>query len=61
MKIEGTVVEIGDLDGFATPTPGIRIEVGEQIVEISGLTREQIKAMPPVMFRKVTLTLELAT
>lgn len=27
MKIEGIVVEMGDLDGFATPTPGLRIEV----------------------------------
>lgn len=58
MRIEGTVVEMGDLEGFDTPTPGLRIEVGEQIVEISGLTREQIKAMPPVMFRKVALTLD---
>ena len=39
MRIEGTVVEMGDLEGFDTPTPGLRIEVGEQIVEISGLTR----------------------
>jgi hypothetical protein len=58
MKIEGIVVEMGDLDGFATPTPGLRIEIGEQIVEISGLTRGQIKAIPPVMFRKIALTLD---
>lgn len=58
MKIEGTVVEMGDLEGIVTP--GIRIETGEGLVEIIGLPREQLKAMPPVMFRKVTLTIEPA-
>ena len=56
MEIIGTVVEMGDLDGLTTP--GMRIEVGDQILEIVGLTRDQIKAMPPVMFKRVTLRIE---
>ena len=58
MKIEGTVVEIGDLEGMTTP--GIRIESGNQFIAISGLTREQITSMPPVVFRTVTIEIELA-
>ena len=56
MDIEGIVVEMGDLDGLTTP--GIRMEVGDQIVEIVGLTRDQIRAMPPFMFKRVTLRIE---
>ncbi|WEN13667.1 hypothetical protein PY254_10455 [Rhodanobacter sp. AS-Z3] len=58
MKIEGTVVEMGDLEGMTTP--GIRTESGDQFIVISGLTREQIAALPPVMFRTVTIDIELA-
>ena len=57
MKIEGTLVEMGDLDGWGAP--GLRVEVGEQIVEITGLTRDQIKSMPPAMFKRVVITLEM--
>ena len=58
MEIEGIVVEMGDLYGLNTP--GLRMEVGDQLVEIVGLTREQIRSMPPVMFKRVTLRIEAA-
>ena len=57
MKIEGTLVEMGDLDGLGTP--GLRVEVGDQIIEITGLTREQIKLLPAAMFKRVVITLEM--
>lgn len=58
MKIEGTVVEMGDLEGMTSP--GIRIEAAEQFIWISGLTREQLSAMPPLIFRTVTIEIEPA-
>lgn len=59
MRIEGTVVEMGDLEGMTTP--GIRIESGNQFIAISGLTHKQLAAMPPVIFRTVSIEIELAT
>jgi hypothetical protein len=56
VKIEGTVVEMGDLDGMTAP--GIRVESGDQLLSISGLTRAQLAELPPVLFRNVVLTLE---
>jgi len=56
MDIEGTVVEMGDLDWLSTP--GLRIESGDQIIDVLGLTRDQIKALPNVMFKRVRISVE---
>jgi len=61
MKIEGTVVEIGDLEGFQTPTPGLRIERGNEIIEISGLSRDDIKALPNLLFKRVAINFDADT
>ena len=58
MKVEGTIVEMGNLESHETPTPGIALEVGDQIIEVAGLTIEQIKALPMLLYRKVVLTIE---
>jgi hypothetical protein len=59
MNIKGTVIEMGSLEDMREP--GIRIEYGDQIIVISGLTRAQIYAMPSFMFREVTVEIELDT
>lgn len=62
MKVTGTVIEIGDLEGFDYPTPGLRLDVGdERIVEVIGLSRDEIKSLPNLMFKRVTVSLEPAT
>lgn len=58
MKIEGTVVEMGDLEGFPTPTPGLRIERGNEVIEIAGLSRDEIKALPNLLFKRVTINVD---
>lgn len=58
MKIEGTLVEMGDLNDLGSP--GLRIEVGDQIIEVLGLTRDQIKQMPAAMFKTITVTFALS-
>ena len=57
MKIEGTLIEMGDLDGLGQP--GLRIESGAQVIDICGLTREQIKAMPAALFKPVVISVEV--
>lgn len=58
MRIEGTLVEIGDLEGYATPRPGIRLQRGGEIIEISGLRREELSTLAPgLIYRNVVLTL----
>ena len=57
MRIEGTLREMGDLDGLGVP--GLRIEAGGQLIEITGITREQIKAMPAALFKRVVIRVEV--
>ena len=60
MRLEGTLVEIGNLEGYADPTPGLRLRTGERTIEILGLSREDIAALPNLLYQTVSLQLSSA-
>lgn len=58
MRIEGQVVEIGDLAGYDPSRPGIRLQRGDETIEILGLSRADLSALPPgLIYRNAVLTL----
>lgn len=58
MNITGKLIEMGDLDGGVGR--GLRIEVDGEIVEITGLTVEELSTMPACLYRTVTVSIEVA-
>lgn len=54
VKLTGVLLEMGGLEGGVGR--GLRIEVNGEIVEITGLTIEELSAMPMLLYRDVTVT-----
>lgn len=57
MRLDGTLIEIGNLEGYADPTPGLRLRSGDRTIEILGLSREDIAALPNLLYQPVSLQL----
>lgn len=57
LQIEGRIVEMGNLEGYESPTPGLRIEARDQVIDIAGLSRQQIASMPASIFKHVTIAI----
>lgn len=56
IRITGDLIEIGDLEANR---PGLRIDMGDDIVSVFGLTREQLMGLNAHLFTRITLEITL--
>jgi hypothetical protein len=63
LEITGEVVELGACDAatsqYMQGLPAVEVKVDGQTIVLAGLTVDQVRDLPPVLYKRVSIKLEL--